>query len=104
MNQFDEPGSVGPTVLADRNTGGKISCAFAGSAMKPPGGMGLRHTLVAFTSLDFSQCTLLDGTPISVTPVSLPWALTGGRFDPSRNLGVTTGQVHHVSPSFSSPS
>jgi hypothetical protein len=104
MGQFDEPGNVGPTVLTDRSTNGKISCKFATSAMKPPGGMGLRHTLVAFTGMTFSQCALPDGTSVSLAPVSLPWTLTGGRFDPSRNLGVTTGEVHHVSLSFSSSS
>jgi hypothetical protein len=102
--QFDEPENVGPTVLTDRSTGGKISCASVVSGMRHSSGMGLTGTLVSFIDMSIAECKLPDGTSVTVTPVKLPWTLTGGRFDPSRNLGVTTGRVHHVSLSFTSSS
>lgn len=104
MNQFDEPSNIGLTVLSDPNTGGAISCKFSGGAIKPPGGMGLRGTLVTISGLAFSQCTLPDGTSVTLNPGSSSWTMTGRQFDPSRNLGVTSGRLHGVSMSFSSTS
>jgi hypothetical protein len=104
MGNFEGGHNVGPALLSDPGTGGKISCASPFVQLDYNGGMGLTHTLVTLKDQAFSECSLPDGTTVTVTPNTAPWTMTGTQFNPSRNLGVTTGEVHGMSLSFSSSS
>ena len=95
---------IGPAVLNDPGTGGKIRCASPFVQFNGEGGMGLTHTLMTLKFQQFGDCTLPDGTVITVTPSTVPWQMTGTGFNSSTNLGVTTGRVRGVSLSFSSSS
>jgi hypothetical protein len=104
MNSYEGGDSVGPAVLSDSSTGGTINCISWFSQLNYKGGMGLTHTLVTLRLQSFRACTLPGGIAVTVTPVTASWNLTGTAFNPSRNLGVTTGRVRGVSLSFSSSS
>jgi len=104
MNIVEGGDSVGQTVLADSTTGGEINCKSEGVGYDIKGGMGLKGTVtgkLAGITMQFGGCTLPDGTAVTVTE-SNEWAMTGVRFDPSTNLGVTTGRWQGVDISFSS--
>jgi hypothetical protein len=87
-------------VLSDSTTGGKITCARPFAQFDYKGGMGLTHTLVTLKYQDLGQCTLPDGTPVTMK-IATSWDVVGKQFNPSTNLGVTTGRVRDVSLSFS---
>jgi hypothetical protein len=93
---------IGPAVLNDPGTGGKIRCASPFVQFNGEGGMGLTHTLMTLKLQQFGDCKLPDGTVITVTPSTVPWQMTGTGFNSSTNLGVTTGHVRDMSFSFTS--
>jgi hypothetical protein len=95
---------VAPAALTDSTTGGKINCTSPFVQLNYLGGMALTHTLVTLKVQTFSQCTLPDGTAVTVTATSSPWNMVGRLFNSGTNLGVTTGRVRDVSLSFSSSS
>jgi hypothetical protein len=104
MNTVEGGDSVGQTVLADSTTGGKIKCTSESAGYDIKGGMDLTGTVtgkLAGVTMQFGGCALPDGTAVTVTE-SNEWAMTGVRFDPSTNLGVTTGRWRGVDISFSS--
>lgn len=104
MNNVEGGRGVGPAVLTDSSTGGKITCAVPFAQFHYRGGMGLTHTLATLKEQGFSQCTLPDGTAVTVTPSASSWNMTGNEFNPGTNLGVTTGRIRGVGLSFSSSS
>ena len=104
MNNFEGGHGVGPAVLSDASTGGKISCAAPFVQPNYKGGMGLTHTLVTLKLQSFRACKLPDGTAVKVTPVTSSWSMIGEQFNPAANLGATTGRVRGVSLSFSGSS
>jgi hypothetical protein len=96
-------GSVGPAVLTDTTTGGKIKCAGGDGDIDVKGGMGLTGTL-AEVAFQIGRCTLSDGTAVTVTANAGPWAMIGTSFYFRPNLGVTTGEWTGVDLSFSGTS
>jgi hypothetical protein len=102
MGNLEGGHNIGPGVLNDTSTGGKITCGSPFLQFDYAGGMGLTHKLVTFKDQAFQDCTLPDGTAVTVTPNTSSWYMTGTHFNSSRNLGVTTGEVHGVSLTFTS--
>lgn len=103
LNTVLGAGSVGPAVITDTTTGGKIKCKGAGGSLSVKGGMGLTGSL-ASVQAQFSQCTLSDGTAVTVTANATTWSMIGTSFFFRPNLGVTTGQWTGVDLSFSGTS
>ena len=101
MNNVEGGHGVGPAVLTDSSTGGKISCAVPFVQFDYRGGMGLTYTLATLKDQSFSQCTLPDGTAVTVTPAGLIVERNGNEFNPGTNLGVTTGRIRSISLSLS---
>jgi len=86
--------------LTDSTTGSKISC-FGQPVYSFTQRMGLHGRIAPITAISFASCTLPGGTAITLTANNLPWRLMAVSFNPSRNLGVTTGNVAGIDISLS---
>lgn len=96
---FDTETSV-TWALTDTATGTKITCGVEPNYVFTQA-MGLHGHLASVTAILFNGCSLPGGTAISLTGEHLPWAMVGRRFDPSRNLGVTSGVFSGIDISLS---